>query len=360
MTKKVVLFAALSLLLILVVAGCGAKQEAKSEKPAETGATAATYVGSQKCAGCHADIAEKYGTTMHTKMSQDAKANPAVIIGDFTKPGNPFEVAANFKQEDIIYTIGSKWKQRYVVKDGENLRVLPAEWIVKDQKWQPYHDKDWDQRDWGDLCIACHTTGYDAKTKKWVDNGITCEACHGPGSKHIAQASKDNIINPAKLTPKQQVEVCGQCHVRGPEPKVGEPGREDALGYIPGGEFAKFMKPLAPTPEELAKEKSAFYKDGASKKHHQQYNDFVQSKHYANNMSCITCHSSHNADIPGQLKDTVDKLCFSCHNEGGKAETKLDKPLDINKYMPKRAKSATPGDITTHTWIPDQTFNLPQ
>jgi len=200
-------------------------------------------------------------------MVRDAKADPAIMIGDFAASGNPFEVAANVKKEDIIYTIGGKWKQRYVVKEGESLRILPAGWIVKDKKWQPYNDKDWNQRDWGEACIACHTTGYDPQTKKWVDDGVSCEACHGPGAKHADKPAKDNIINPKTLTAQQQIETCGQCHVRGKNPN----GREDALGYLPGKDYGQFMKPLTPSAEELAKEKPAFYPDGASKKHHQQY-----------------------------------------------------------------------------------------
>jgi len=358
MLKKVLMLVMLLTVGLFLVTGCGTKkEEPAAEKPTEA---VATYVGSEKCAGCHTAVAEKYGKTLHTKMVQDVKADSSVIVGDFSKEGNPFEVAADYNKEDIVYTIGSRWKQRYVIMEGENLRILPAEWIVKDQKWQPYNDKDWNQRDWGELCIACHTTGYDAETKKWTENGIGCEACHGPGSKHAEKPSRENIINPVNLTAQQQVETCGQCHVRGAEPKAGEPGREDALGYLPGGNYTDFMAALEPTPEELAKEKSAFHKDGASKKHHQQYNDFVQSKHYQNGVSCITCHTAHSAEIVGQLREPAEQLCFSCHNQGGKAETQLDEPFDIGKYMPKRAKNATPGDITTHTWIPEQTYKLPQ
>lgn len=350
--KKLVLFMVI-LLSFVAVLGCGgAKQtneepkQTTNEQPKPEAKT--LYVGSTQCKNCHIKQFEDWSKTLHTKMVQDAKADSSVIIADFSKPGNPFEVATDVKKEDIVYVIGSKWKQRYLWKDGEALRFLPAEWIVKDQKWQPYKDKTWKTLDYGKTCTGCHTTGYDPEKSAWIETGIGCEACHGPGAKHAAGPAKDNIVNPKNLVAKKQVEVCGQCHVRGQE---GDNIREDAIGYIPGGDdFDKYMKALTPTAEEIAKEKPAFYPDGTSKKHHQQFNDYVQSKHYANGIGCTTCHDPHGGTQSGQLKDKVENICFSCHNKGGKAQTKLDEPIDLKKYMPKRAKSATAGDITTHTF----------
>lgn len=342
---KKLMFLLVLALTVTLVAGCGTKEAVKEEKK-EVVKTA--YVGSATCKGCHSKEYEAWSKTLHTKMIQDAKVDPSVILGDFTKPGSPFEKAANLKREDIVYVVGGKWKQRYVWKDGEALRFLPAEWIVKDQKWQPYKEKSWQTLDYGQTCTGCHSTGYSTERKAWTEMGVGCEACHGQGGSHVAKPAKDNILNPKKLDAKKQVEVCGQCHVRGQE---GDNIREDAIGYVPGSdEFAKYMKPLTPTPEELAKEKPAFHEDGASKKHHQQYNDFVQSKHYVSGISCTACHDPHGGTETGQLKDKVENICFSCHNKGGKTQTKLDEPLDIKKYMPKRAKSATAGDITTHTF----------
>lgn len=41
------------------------------------------------------------------------------------------------------------------------------------------------QRDWSELgsrttCLACHTTGFDPSTGEYAEEGVTCEACHGP------------------------------------------------------------------------------------------------------------------------------------------------------------------------------------
>ncbi len=35
-------------------------------------------------------------------------------------------------------------------------------------------------------CLPCHTTGYDETTDTFVQHGVTCEACHGPGAGYSA------------------------------------------------------------------------------------------------------------------------------------------------------------------------------
>ena len=71
-------------------------------------------------------------------------------------------------------------------------------------------------------CFACHNTASTAAgvfDTKGMITGITCEACHGPGRKHVeALAQKklgpalDAIMNPAKLDPAASVDFCGACH----------------------------------------------------------------------------------------------------------------------------------------------------
>jgi hypothetical protein len=62
-------------------------------------------------------------------------------------------------------------------------------------------------------CLTCHSTGYGAATGfKDVAStptlaGTTCEACHGPGSKHVEVAKP--LINVKKLSPEQDKLVRG-------------------------------------------------------------------------------------------------------------------------------------------------------
>jgi predicted CXXCH cytochrome family protein len=64
------------------------------------------------------------------------------------------------------------------------------------------------QRDWTELgsqtrCLECHTTGFDPVTGTYVEEGVTCESCHGP-----LQPG-----HPAQVQPVQpDANLCAQCH----------------------------------------------------------------------------------------------------------------------------------------------------
>ena len=66
----------------------------------------AHYVGSAKCRECHKEHYNDWIHSMHSKMIQDAKKDPGVIIADFSK----LPADADFNKSDIKYTIGSKFK----------------------------------------------------------------------------------------------------------------------------------------------------------------------------------------------------------------------------------------------------------
>ncbi|MBL8784183.1 MAG: hypothetical protein JNJ59_04700 [Deltaproteobacteria bacterium] len=60
-------------------------------------------------------------------------------------------------------------------------------------------------------CVSCHVTGYGQAGGSLVGKtagreAVQCEACHGPGSKHVADPTLDNII--AKPTAND----CAGCH----------------------------------------------------------------------------------------------------------------------------------------------------
>jgi hypothetical protein len=65
-------------------------------------------------------------------------------------------------------------------------------------------------------CLPCHTTGY-GKPGGFVDAGstpglagTTCQACHGPGSAHIAKGlNKEQRRETIEKTPK---DACTKCH----------------------------------------------------------------------------------------------------------------------------------------------------
>lgn len=74
----------------------------------------------------------------------------------------------------------------------------------------------------GQACFGCHTTASTTSNRFDPDQlipGVTCEACHGPGAKHVAamktgdiELGTYSIFKPAQLSALDQVEFCGACH----------------------------------------------------------------------------------------------------------------------------------------------------
>jgi hypothetical protein len=70
-------------------------------------------------------------------------------------------------------------------------------------------------------CFSCHGTGAVVKNVLQLDQlipGVTCEACHGPGERHVVAMRLGNsedpyIFNPKTLDPETlSQEFCGACH----------------------------------------------------------------------------------------------------------------------------------------------------
>ena len=307
------------------------------------GEGAAGYGGSLRCAGCHEDNYFTWRDTLHAHIIQDPKANPEAVIGDFRVPypERPFEL------EDVSYTIGSRWKQVYMTRTVSNtFEILPAQWDVRAEAWAPYHSEDGQNLDWAEACSGCHVTGLDVATGTFTEFGVGCESCHGPAAAHAA--------DPENVAPYVTVDaqVCGACHSRG----VSNDGRHAfPTTYQPGDTLAEHFN--------FATDATAVWPDGSARLNHQQYMDWQlgSSMALAPDMSCATCHAVHGAGVdPGQLKDTSNELCLSCH--GDQAALVRHTPfhevamaerdfLCTDCHMPLMATSSDHFDIHNHSLL---------
>jgi formate-dependent nitrite reductase cytochrome c552 subunit len=182
-----------------------------------------TYVGSGTCGNCHVDVYQRWSKTRMANVVVDPKVRPQAVIPDFTKA----DPLLTFKLDDVALTYGSKWKQRYFKRVGNDLYPLPAQWDVTHRIWRAYMvqpNTDWwvrfypadnMQRPTGPLCDGCHSVNYDIKTKTPTEWNVGCERCHGPGSEHAGNPMKTNIVNPAKLDFVHANDTCIQCHSQG-------------------------------------------------------------------------------------------------------------------------------------------------
>lgn len=337
-----------------------------------------SYVGAKECRICHEENYIGWKSTFHPYKFQlasddtvigDFKINNTLAVGGFTikmfkRDGNFFITTPgpekNIQTYKIKYLIGGFWKQHYVTEfpNGE-LHILPAVWIAESGKWKITNY--WSDTIYQNSCIGCHNTGvklnYDASSNTfettWTDFGVSCEACHGPGSEHVkAEKSEKHstIVNPAKIPdPRRAAMVCGSCHNRGssPDGKFGYPE-----GYVPGGNM-----------NFIFDEKPKLHPDDSAKANRQQYIDWKKSGHAREGINCWDCHYSHQKGNSNkyQTKLPGSSLCRSCHQVKDKGVHGIHSTNNcIGCHMPPVGKRAVKGDVHSHSFkviSPENTIN---
>ena len=192
------------------------------------------------------------------------------------------------------------------------------------------------------MCADCHSTdvrkNYDPATDKfqtrWAEIDVGCEACHGPGSRHVAWAgasegAKGGLANRRSLSPfneniglsarlderrgitwtqnattgnavrsqpratEREIEVCAQCHAR---------RGQIAEGYEAGKPLLDYYRPALLT-------SPLYHADGQQRDEVYNWGSFLQSKMYANGVTCSDCHDPHS----GKLRAEGNGLCATCH-----------------------------------------------
>lgn len=336
----------------------------------------AHFVGSKTCKKCHEDKHKSWSHSRHPKMIQDIKLDPSVVVADFSK----LPQKANFKLEDATYTVGGKFKQRFMIRkdrNGTEDYVLGNyQWNVQTKKWQgfkpwKYWYKDAYPHDNNSLptsraCDGCHFTGFMSKQKR-VETGIACESCHGPASKHV-QDPDSKVYLSTLNDPLRQTEVCLQCHMRNRDMRLKDHNMSaiygEARDYPFGYEAGRKLKDYKlPAPFTIGYETKEFYANGAGKKNRTQGNEFVHSIKAKHGITCINCHNPHTL-APTAQNNTGNALCLSCHSFGSiigphqenieqhthhKAESKGS--LCVECHMPKTGKHTGKSPLTVRSHL---------
>jgi Cytochrome c552/Cytochrome c554 and c-prime/Doubled CXXCH motif (Paired_CXXCH_1) len=270
------------------------------------------YVTSLACRQCHQDAYNSWNNTLHPKMFRPVK-NDKNILGDF----NSKDPVLTFSKDEVEYVVGNRWEQIYVRKIDGEYYPFPVRWYVKQQKWSPYKVDSWQKTPMSEKCNGCHTTGFNPSTYEFSEFGVGCEACHGPGSRHVdnkkmtsslmcrichwSEARKQtDIIRSVSST------VCGQCHNRGknrPFSDQDAPVFNFPVQYTPGEDLAKSFTPLSP--EEDTKNKY-WWGNGVAKARHQEFADWEISNHAK---ALILLKQNHSPEM-GILED----VCLECHS----------------------------------------------
>lgn len=375
-TGRVVVFVAM--LFWLFIAACG------GDHPIDIEAVMAqpkTHVGSDTCKMCHLEHYDSWKMTLHSRMAQDAQKNRDAIIA----PINEADIRADLallkddlrvpadkiyipKIEDIKITIGTQWTQRYIVEKNGTLYIAPVQHDAQTHRWLNYHEEDWDQRPWLNLCGGCHATGVDLESKRYMELGVACEACHGMGSWHAALPKtavfdkRRTIINPAKLTMGVSVQICGSCHGKG-ESTMNKDASW-AVGYQPGQALSVYYKMPFIEKGDVKQTYAGHFTVG----HHQQYNDWQVSQHFREGVACTSCHYVHQLGMSVTRSQTVgagSQQCFECHQILNKTTGHAIHSFAncVGCHMPRVVKSTESGDNHSHVFmalLPKDTIDNPE
>ena len=337
----------------------------------------AHFVGSSKCTECHKEEHKHWKNSLHSKMIQDVSKNPSAVVADFTK----LPKDADFTLAQAVYTIGSKFKQRYMIPTSinrkEDFRLGNYQWNEETKKWQNFKPYNYWYKDayphdnkefpTSNACDGCHFTGY-MSTGKRVESSISCESCHGPGSQHVNDP-QSKIFKASLSDPIRTNEVCFQCHMRNRDKRMQTQhksikglwmeAKDYPDGYEPGKPLINYK---LPAPFALGQETKEFWANGAAKKNRTQGNEYMRDSMYQHGITCINCHDPHKLSNTAQKPEGND-ACMKCHSFGsiiGPHQDTLEQhthhkvdskgSLCIECHMPKTAKHTgkSPYTVRSH------------
>ena len=180
---------------------------------------------------------------------------------------------------------------------------------------------------WNSRCAECHSTNlskrYDLNSgtyaTTWSEINVGCEACHGPGERHMALADAGQLqdvpnagldvdlrdagawrfiagetiaqrSSPAEKP--RQVEICARCHARRTSLSEDRHGVDLLDTHLPA-----------------LLEEGLYYVDGQIRDEVYVYGSFVQSKMHQAGVTCSNCHEPHGL----ALRAPGNAVCAQCH-----------------------------------------------
>jgi predicted CXXCH cytochrome family protein len=295
-------------------------------------------------------------------------ANGETVLGDFSNARvTHFGVTSTFFRKDdqywvrtegpdgklrdyeIKYTFGVEPLQQYLIEfPGGRLQALGLAWdtrakqqggqrwfhLYADEKIAHNDELHWTQpsQNWNSMCAECHSTqlqkNYDPAARtfstSWSEIDVSCEACHGPGSEHVAWAERrpgweklatrmglaialderkgvhwkmDPITgNASRSEPRnsdKEIEMCARCHAR----------RSPISSHYVHGE------PLLNHYLPRLLDEGMYFSDGQIDDEVYVYGSFVQSNMYRAGVTCSDCHEPHSL----ALRAAGNAVCLQCH-----------------------------------------------
>ena len=208
------------------------------------------------------------------------------------------------------YFIGSNAAgQSYLFARDGYLFELPVTWYRQKQDWDasPGYEQDREvrlSRPVDPTCLSCHASRlrpiYGTQNRyadpPFLDNGVACERCHGPGSEHARNPGAAAMANPAKLAPDARDSICAQCHLTG-EARIELAGRRFAE-FRAGGNLGDYVTYFVWAPKDPAMKVSSHVEKLAMSACKRAAGDALW---------CGTCHDPHTS------ANRTQEACVRCH-----------------------------------------------
>ena len=326
----------------------------------------AKFVGAADCANCHEQENSRWRGSHHQLAMQPA--SDSSVLGDFNRAsfhnaditstfsrrGSKFMVRTDgpdgaLHDYEIRYTFGVYPLQQYLIAmPGGRLQAFGIAWdsrpserggqrwfhLYPDQHLKPGDPLHWTGRDqtWNYMCADCHSTNlrknYDSRARTfataYAEIDVACEACHGPGSNHVAWAKKEGDwksfandgltialderrgvawpIDPAtgnarrssSRQSEREIQMCARCHARRGQV------HEDYVHGQPVGEDYRVA----------LLDEDHYFPDGQIKEEDYEYGSFIQSRMFHAGVTCSDCHEPHSS----ALRASGNNLCMQCHS----------------------------------------------
>lgn len=359
----------------------------------------ATFVGRQVCAECHPRQDEAWRGSDHALAMQPA--DRPTVLGDFGgttfrhggvtsifvwRDGKPFVrtegPTGELEDFEVAYTFGVRPLQQYLVSlPGGRYQALNLAWDTRPrtaggQRWLDLYASDrprpgeplhWTGRDqtWNHMCAECHSTNLkknyraadDRYETTWSELNVACEACHGPGSRHVEWARAPRRATPrpgdalglavrlhehrdaawqmeertgvarrtGPVPSRLEVEGCARCHARR--------GMVDDR-YVHG-------RPLLDTHRPALLDPGLYHADGQILGEVYEYGSFLQSRMYQAGVTCSDCHDPHSL----KTAEPPSAVCARCH---------LPAKFDTPAHHHHGARS--PGSACVECHMPGRTY----
>jgi mono/diheme cytochrome c family protein len=329
------------------------------------------FAGSATCAACHKDIYEAHLNTAHYLTSRPGSVqyirgsfepgknsyayNPASVIFMEKSDTSFFQTEyrngakANSRRIDIVIGSG-QMGQSFLTWDENKLSQLPITYFSAADQWSNspgYPPKVLFDRPITSRCLECHvsyakTISAPGAEREEFDHsqlifGVDCEKCHGPAADHLMfhqqhtnEKSGKNIINPARLSRQQNLDLCASCH--GGRLKKTTPSFQFTVGDRLGDHF--ISDTTRPDPNNIDVHGNQYGLLRASK-------CFIKSE----TLTCNSCHNPHKNER--STPAVFSQRCIACHNAEHEPVCKLTKTVGekikencIDCHMPLQSSKA--------------------